>query len=54
MGEGPDLQAARASINWDCVLQTAVSDDEIEMVARKDKLYYLKLPRSTATRRVAR
>lgn len=31
-------------VNWDCVLQTAVSDDEIEMVARKDKLYYLRYP----------
>ena len=31
-------------VNWDCVLQTAVSDDEIEMVERKDKLYYLKYP----------
>ena len=31
-------------VNWDCVLQTAVSDDEIEMVERKDKLYYLRYP----------
>jgi valyl-tRNA synthetase len=31
-------------VNWDCVLQTAVSDDEIEMVARKDKLYFLRYP----------
>jgi valyl-tRNA synthetase len=29
-------------VNWDCVLETAVSDDEIEMVERKDKLYYLR------------
>ncbi len=31
-------------VNWDCVLETAVSDDEIEMVTRKDKLYYLRYP----------
>ncbi len=31
-------------VNWDCVLQTAISDDEIEMVGRKDKLYYLRYP----------
>jgi len=31
-------------VNWDCVLETAVSDDEIEMVSRKDKLYYLRYP----------
>lgn len=31
-------------VNWDCVLQTAVSDDEIEYVARKDKLYQLRYP----------
>jgi valyl-tRNA synthetase len=31
-------------VNWDCVLQTAVSDDEIEMVTQKDKLYYLRYP----------
>jgi len=31
-------------VNWDCVLGTAVSDDEIEMVERKDKLYYLEYP----------
>jgi valyl-tRNA synthetase len=29
-------------VNWDCVLETAVSDDEIEMVERKDKLYYVR------------
>jgi valyl-tRNA synthetase len=29
-------------VNWDCVLETAVSDDEIEMVERKDKLYFVK------------
>ena len=28
-------------VNWDCVLETAVSDDEIEMVERKDKLYFI-------------
>jgi valyl-tRNA synthetase len=31
-------------VNWDCVLQTAVSDDEIEMVTRRDKLYFLRYP----------
>lgn len=31
-------------VNWDCALQTAVSDDEIEYVERKDQLYYLKYP----------
>jgi valyl-tRNA synthetase len=31
-------------VNWDCVLQTAVSDDEVEMVERKGKLYYLRYP----------
>lgn len=33
-------------VNWDCVLQTAVSDDEIEYVSRKTKLYYLRYPYS--------
>ena len=31
-------------VNWDCVLQTAVSDDEIEMVERKGKLWHLRYP----------
>jgi len=31
-------------VNWDCVLQTAVSDDEVEMVATKGKLYHLRYP----------
>ena len=31
-------------VNWDCVLQTAISDDEIEMVTRKDQLYFLRYP----------
>ncbi|HEV8113304.1 MAG TPA: valine--tRNA ligase [Planctomycetota bacterium] len=31
-------------VNWDCVLQTAVSDDEIEYVPRKDKLYSIRYP----------
>ena len=31
-------------VNWDCVLETAVSDDEIEYVARKDKLYSIRYP----------
>jgi len=31
-------------VNWDCVLETAVSDDEIEYVPRKDKLYQIRYP----------
>jgi len=31
-------------VNWDCALQTAVSDDEVEMTPRKGKLYYLRYP----------
>ena len=31
-------------VNWDCKLQTAVSDDEIEHERRKSKLYYLRYP----------
>ncbi len=31
-------------VNWDCVLETAVSDDEIEYVPRKDKLYEIRYP----------
>jgi len=31
-------------VNWDCVLQTAVSDDEIENVSRKGQLWYIKYP----------
>ena len=31
-------------VNWDCVLQTAISDDEIEYVSRKGKLWYIKYP----------
>jgi valyl-tRNA synthetase len=31
-------------VNWDCVLQTAVSDDEVEMVSTKGKLAYLSYP----------
>ncbi len=31
-------------VNWDCELQTAVSDDEIEYVTRKAKLYHLRYP----------
>jgi valyl-tRNA synthetase len=31
-------------VNWDCVLQTAVSDDEVEMVQTKGKLHYLRYP----------
>ena len=33
-------------VNWDCVLQTAVSDDEIEMSERKGKLWHLRYPLS--------
>jgi valyl-tRNA synthetase len=31
-------------VNWDCTLQTAVSDDEIEYVPRQGKLWYFKYP----------
>src|SRR5262249_27562830 len=31
-------------VNWDCVLQTAVSDDEIAYETRKGKLWHLKYP----------
>ncbi|TAH36443.1 MAG: valine--tRNA ligase [Planctomycetota bacterium] len=31
-------------VNWDCALQTAVSDDEIEYVARKGKLWHIRYP----------
>ena len=31
-------------VNWDCVLMTAVSDDEIENVERKGKLWYYNYP----------
>ncbi|MCH2101645.1 MAG: valine--tRNA ligase [Planctomycetes bacterium] len=31
-------------VNWDCKLQTAVSDDEIEYVARKGYLWHLRYP----------
>ncbi len=31
-------------VNWDCVLMTAVSDDEIDYETRKDKLYELRYP----------
>jgi len=31
-------------VNWDCVLQTAVSDDEVEMTQTKGKLAYLRYP----------
>jgi valyl-tRNA synthetase len=33
-------------VNWDCVLQTAVSDDEIEYVSQKGKLWHLRYPLS--------
>jgi valyl-tRNA synthetase len=31
-------------VNWDCVLQTAVGDDEINHETRKGKLWHLKYP----------
>ena len=31
-------------VNWDCALQTAVSDDEVEMVSTRSKLYFLRYP----------
>jgi valyl-tRNA synthetase len=31
-------------VNWDCVLQTAVSDDEVEMVPIRGTLYHLRYP----------
>ena len=31
-------------VNWDCVLETAVSDDEVEMVQTRGKLAYLRYP----------
>ena len=31
-------------VNWDCKLQTAVSDDEIEYVTRKGQLWHLRYP----------
>ncbi|HIA37960.1 MAG TPA: valine--tRNA ligase, partial [Planctomycetes bacterium] len=31
-------------VNWDCNLETAVSDDEIEYVTRKGKIYTLRYP----------
>ena len=38
-------------VNWDCVLETAVSDDEIENVPRKDKLYFIRYPVKDASDR---
>ena len=31
-------------VNWDCALQTAVSDDEIENVPAKGKMWYIRYP----------
>jgi len=31
-------------VNWDCVLETAVSDDEVEMTSVKGTLYYIRYP----------
>ena len=41
--EGLIYRGARL-VNWDCVLKTAVSDDEIEYAERKGKLWHLKYP----------
>ncbi|MFT5049454.1 MAG: valyl-tRNA synthetase [Chlamydiales bacterium] len=41
--EGLIYRGARL-VNWDCVLKTAVSDDEIEYVERKGKLWHLRYP----------
>ncbi len=41
--EGLIYQGARI-VNWDCALETAVSDDEIEMVPEKGMLAYIKYP----------
>ena len=42
-GKGLIYRGARI-VNWDCVLMTAVSDDEIDYETRKDKLYELRYP----------
>jgi valyl-tRNA synthetase len=31
-------------VNWDCVLETAVSDDEVEMVQQKGTLFHIRYP----------
>ena len=31
-------------MNWDNISQTALSDDEISYIEKKDKLYYLRYP----------
>lgn len=31
-------------VNWDCKLQTAVSDDEVEMTPTKGKMWYIRYP----------
>ena len=31
-------------VNWDCALQTAISDDEIENVPAKGKMWYIRYP----------
>ena len=41
--EGLIYRGARL-VNWDCVLKTAVSDDEIEYAERKGKLWHLRYP----------
>ena len=41
--EGLIYRGARL-VNWDCVLKTAVSDDEIEYVSQKGKLWHLRYP----------
>jgi valyl-tRNA synthetase len=42
--EGLVYRGARI-VNWDCALETAVSDDEIEHEDRKGKLWHLRYPR---------
>jgi valyl-tRNA synthetase len=42
--EGLVYRGARI-VNWDCALETAVSDDEIEHEDRKGKLWHIRYPR---------
>ncbi len=42
-GKGLIYRGSRL-VNWDCVLETAISDDEIENVERKGKLWTLRYP----------
>jgi valyl-tRNA synthetase len=43
--EGLVYRGARI-VNWDCALETAVSDDEIDYEERKGKLWHLRYPRA--------